>query len=464
MLQMAPQYLTLFSQWMQIQIPYPVEGKPDVYLGGLLWNLQTYQDGVCPDYSFNYGKRLAPTARDIVHFLKEAQENHTELGLVQLMPNSTTSAPETFPISAGVSCLAALPSQVRDLVPEPYRSLDTETVEEFYGECMDRNDNVFDIKKFERLCNEKVAELGYAHGKGPLVAQGDEEKSMENSHYWILLSKSRQPLTNPIDPPPPFSDRLTALRPNDRIRVRRVRATWRLRQRDVWGADQIHDSNEKLTKEYKGEKWEQKMLNQAKADRFLAKFKSLDDVNYKQAYQKKGGQEDKKTISPIEAFLNGPTEEPKKKTRKPVGVAERMLTFEMKPPPKKYATTKDGQSAIACLKQLQDAELIGSFEWKSTVPSPSAYASFSPEEHELVSLIVPVSSNAEKNVLQGPLAYEQDRVINHVSKQAMKQHLATFALCDIVGPGVRWSDLTFKELKDLVLEKIIIMPRTAGEQ
>jgi hypothetical protein len=37
------------------EISQAVEGKVDQYLGGLLWNLQTYQDGICADYGYNYG-------------------------------------------------------------------------------------------------------------------------------------------------------------------------------------------------------------------------------------------------------------------------------------------------------------------------------------------------------------------------------------------------------------------------
>jgi hypothetical protein len=35
-----------------LQIKNLAEAKVDAYLGGLLWNLQTYQDGTCSDFRF----------------------------------------------------------------------------------------------------------------------------------------------------------------------------------------------------------------------------------------------------------------------------------------------------------------------------------------------------------------------------------------------------------------------------
>ena len=43
----------LAPEW---EIDRPVAPKTDRYLAGLVWTLQTYQDGVCPNYSYNYGK------------------------------------------------------------------------------------------------------------------------------------------------------------------------------------------------------------------------------------------------------------------------------------------------------------------------------------------------------------------------------------------------------------------------
>ena len=39
------------------------------YLEGMLWNLQTYQEGICADYGCNYGKRHSPTAPEISEYI-----------------------------------------------------------------------------------------------------------------------------------------------------------------------------------------------------------------------------------------------------------------------------------------------------------------------------------------------------------------------------------------------------------
>lgn len=35
------------------------------YLGGLLWNIETYLNGCCVDYSYDYGSRASPTPFEV---------------------------------------------------------------------------------------------------------------------------------------------------------------------------------------------------------------------------------------------------------------------------------------------------------------------------------------------------------------------------------------------------------------
>jgi len=407
--------------------------------------LQTYQDGVCPDYSFNYGKRHAPTANEIVSFLEDSKQNHAQLGIRQLIGNSATDSAKNddskYPISAGVSCLAALPSDVRDLVPEPYRYLDTKTVEECFGQCMDPSDNVFDMKRFEKLCDEKVMELGHVNGSSGIAASlptstMSEMQKIDQSHYWIVLSKSKMPLKRPINPPPPFSDRLSELRPNNRISVKRIKAVWQPRPRAFRDKEspEVHDS-------------------------FLSRFDSLNKVHYKSAY-KKSTKKSKQTEGKPKELPPDFTEvestassRKKKKLHSPAIVTERMLSYKIKQPPKKPLTTTDGQSALACLKQLEDAGFIGEIKWSITVPSPSSYASFNPDEHELVGLTVAKSENDNLSILDEFLAYEQDRDVNRNSRQSIKHHLADFAISEITGKDIKWTNGTFKDLKDYIVKK-----------
>eukprot|EP00980_Cylindrotheca_fusiformis_P000685 scaffold167_cov110-Cylindrotheca_fusiformis.AAC.13 len=185
------------------EISQSIEGKVDQYLGGLLWNLQTYQDGICADYGYNYGRRMAPTAEEIVDFFQEAKEQKRPVGKQALLGDNDESFGK--PISAGLSCLAALPSEVNFLVPEPYRWLPAATVEELYRRCVDPIDNVFDMQSFEHLCHEEVGKIKLLRNEtnDERVESSDGRHTVTGDHYWMVLGKSNIPLKRPYDPPPP---------------------------------------------------------------------------------------------------------------------------------------------------------------------------------------------------------------------------------------------------------------------
>jgi len=186
----------MFGMGYSWEIGIPSEARVDEYLRGLLWNLATYQDGVCADYGYNYGRRMSPTAKEIVSYLQDVQRNGVTPATKPTgtddddhHPNgdtpagSPTSKPtpkprkrnrkrhrlgreellgEAFvpPLNAGLSCLAALPSQVQHLVPEPYRWLSADgSVEDIYASCMDVDANVFDLELFRSLCMERIEVL-----------------------------------------------------------------------------------------------------------------------------------------------------------------------------------------------------------------------------------------------------------------------------------------------------------------
>jgi 5'-3' exonuclease len=48
------------------------------YLKGLQWNLKMYQDGICSDNEYDYGRRLAPTVHDLLNYF-----NHLDMSSVQ---------------------------------------------------------------------------------------------------------------------------------------------------------------------------------------------------------------------------------------------------------------------------------------------------------------------------------------------------------------------------------------------
>lgn len=495
-------------------------GKVNTYLAGLLWNLQTYQDGVCSDYAFNYGKRLAPTANEIVDFLESALKENRKVGRRELIGDKFEPS-----ISAGLASLAALPSQVKELVPLPYRNLSAEVIEEIYGACMDPEDNAFDIRKFEQLANERVGMLVQRDGEKEsglpsLVAdQLHEEGFKEDSsstpfggnskfnnqqsttydddfttevgelslstngadstvngadstakpdtdnanvlsrkiitgdNYWTVLARSKAALSSPFEPPAPFSERLAMLWPSNRIRVSRSMATWGPREINNLGPDDAHSQSNKPKAGSRPEKleaakrWSQK----------LKEYDSIMDVPYKKAYvrESKGHKRDMpkdivKDQIPLVKVEKPPIvlEMKKKRNKRDVDVVKRMKDFKFQMPPKDPATTVDGFTALASLKQLEDSGMIGATEWKLTMPSTSKYASFNPKEHEWIELSIPPASDSSKSIIPKTVTFGQDRDANAVSKQMLKQHLASLALQNFTGPERQWFEFTFKDLKN----------------
>ena len=464
-----------------------IEGKVDKYLGGLLWNLQTYQDGVCADYGFNYGRRLAPTSQDIADFFHQALKEGRTVGRRDLLGDEFTP-----PVSAGISCLAALPSQVKHLIPEPYRWIPDETVEDFYAKSMDPVDNVFDIKNFERLCENEVETL--FNQTRPEIENGANEtdegapqshgrRIITGDHYWTVLGRSRDRLVRPFDPPPPFSDRLSRLRRNNQMRVTRMFATGKPRSRSAWKDHKDEVDGQQDTMELPADnprKMGRRKHSSVGLDEvvhsnfssFIAGKNSIEDIPYKTAYSRTEQAAKKKSrlqfqslkvevvVQPWEddgmasaTSSQGTEIEKAPKKRKIVDVEGRTKEFNIVGPPRELVLNKNGQTAVTCLKQLQEAELIGACQWDKAIPSRSKCASLDPGEYEQVSLTVRPGKDLGTSVITKEFYYEQVRDVNKMSRQLLKQHLASLALCDIAGPQQRWSELTFLEFKEYLRAK-----------
>ena len=52
----------------------PVDCDIDEYFVGLLWNITTYQEGVCVDYGYNYGRSVSSTVNEIITYLKDTEQ------------------------------------------------------------------------------------------------------------------------------------------------------------------------------------------------------------------------------------------------------------------------------------------------------------------------------------------------------------------------------------------------------
>jgi len=253
-----------------------------------------------------------------------------------------------------------LPSPIKHLVPEPYRSIPDETVEAFYATCMDPEDNVFDMQRFEQLCKDQVRSMDGVANVESVETDADQ--------FWTVIHKVPRPLSRPFSPPEPFSDRMSRLRPNNRIRLSRSHALCKPRPRSVW-----NDTGDPSLE-----------IEHSDPGPFLTKLKTVDQVDFRVAYQKNKKRERKglrkvgavkmtvqvkpsSTVqqpSPEARVKNGEHQNPVAANRngKPavdVDVPSRMEQFKIQPPPTAPIKNLDGETAMAVLKQLGDLKLIG---------------------------------------------------------------------------------------------------------
>lgn len=314
------------------------EGDCDSFLYGLLWTIQTYLTGVCPDYSYNYGKRMSPTAREITDVFERAKAENRSIG-----PKDLRSAPSTSSVPAGLSCLAALPSNIKHLVPDPYKFLDDEVIEDFYGRCVDLKTNVFDIKRFERLCEVQLREMGH---------NVDGSDNPFDDQYWTLLHMVPKSLTKPMTPPEPFSDRLDKLKKHPRMRMTKIEAKREsLLSSPRTEGDTLHSD----------------------PGLFLSRVEHIDRVDYRVVYQannrkiRKGSRTDKKLTNRANSSNSNTATKaasPKieRKVDTPGDKGPQMKEFNVQELPAAIPRNTEGLSALSVLNCLSDSKEIGTVE------------------------------------------------------------------------------------------------------
>jgi hypothetical protein len=134
------------------------------------------------------------------------------------------------PLTDGLSCLVALPSQAWHLVPEPYNQLlhpsKSLTFEEMYRSCVNPMTNVFDMGKFQRICasslkkskqQQKLSKADSHHGESGQrddenIGTRGERHIYAGSKYWTVISKSMVPLRHPFAPPKAYTCEYFSLR------------------------------------------------------------------------------------------------------------------------------------------------------------------------------------------------------------------------------------------------------------
>ena len=174
-------------------------------------------------------QRLAPTGESIARFFDKARRNGKTVG-PELIYNAGIFSGRD--VSAGASCLAALPTKMKHLVPKPFSLLDDEIVEEAYGLCVDKHDNSFDLPKFQKLLEaeiksqglDTVSEFFNSDEKALYRDSGNGRRIILGDHFWSVLSLSKREIEHPFcPPPPPVTDGgFSLLRRNNRIKASRI--------------------------------------------------------------------------------------------------------------------------------------------------------------------------------------------------------------------------------------------------
>jgi hypothetical protein len=413
------------------ELEKPADSNIERYLAGLLWTLQTYQDGVCPNYGYNYGKCLAPTGHAIAEYFQQAILDKREVGAEQLIATLGPGGP----ISAGLACLAALPASVEDLVPEPYASIPGEKVEELYASCVDPADNWFDMRKFERIVEEEVLKLPSSGSATERGSTGHETRDVSNEHlnerrivlgdhFWTVLSSVKTDLEHPFHAPDPPSDSFSGLKPSSRVKVTRLISIDRLPPRPAFkSVVEAQPSSKASQNMYYHKPW--MSLNADHSDFGAAllgdETPTLSSLSYKMAF-------------------GGPTSTFELLTKKPFTLLKprRSSSFSIEHSydsiyasdandtassidpsinPSFYNT--EGMNALVVLNQLRNAGIVGDVEFQ-LLPSNS---SLEAERFELTVYKGSVEELfPEDNVTVAQVRYK------HETKKLTKQKLASAAL------------------------------------
>ncbi|GAX28548.1 5'-3' exoribonuclease 1 [Fistulifera solaris] len=393
-----------------------IECDVPLYLYGLLWTLQTYQDGTCADYGFQYGgRRLSPSAKDLVEYFVQAKAAGRSVGISSLRKGFTQ------PATAGIACLAALPLQAKDHIAEPYKFLDDEFVEFTYQSCVNETSLTFDMELFSQLCNDEVKKRAMsddrfhfsepkAHsansiGKGRRIIMGD--------HSWTVLTKKDKSLVHPFQPPEPFLDRLSELWHNNYIQAQKIKAASSPRPRSVWNETTTQDHLSVASMHHTMDHCERKVVP---CMNLLGKDTLVEDVIHVEAYR-----------------MSLKTAKTMKNSR---------ISRKENPPKIKDATThfslRDGVTASACLKQLEDARYVGKIEWSTKSSSHNNALS-----EERWTLVINKGGCLIDNAV-----FQRVREPT-MTKQFVKQELSSQALTHILRKA-NWANLSYQEVRSLV--------------
>ena len=277
---------------------------------------------------------------------------------------------------------------------------------------MDKEANVFDIQLFHDLCSQRLRKMGRDTSTKPNYSSTKTKNLMSGrpirtgDSFWTVLRKSSTPLRHPFQPPPPFSDRLSRLRPNNRIQVSHISAAdrprWISRRR----------SRNELRSADRRQHFEQNGMRQFMNNDGIDNL-SLDAIKYREAYSSQPDM--------------------KKSSYKSIG-------YEVKPANKRSKETVqrnvEDLNAVQCLHILIDAKIFSSVEWHSHSSSTT----------QLILFGLPrLSGKQHENDM---ISFEKETNMYISNRKMVKQYLAAKALRYIFGSkNKNWTKMTTKEMK-----------------
>jgi hypothetical protein len=442
---------------------------------------------------------LAPTGRGIEEYFKQALNENRQVGAQGLLKQY----PPGGSVKAGVACLAALPTSVKNLVPEPYSLIDSGTVEELYSQCMDKSDNFFDLQKFDRLVEQEVAKIE-GKGKRPNETFQEDHNALESipqdqgrqiilgDHYWSVLSLTSHDMEHPFEPPLPPSNGFTPLRPSSRIRVSRIISMDCPRPRPGWNDTGFEPTG--FSENIKGQfhkQWFSKHNIEVDHLDFgtlfddQGKSRRLSDISYKIAFSgtKREQQEPQNKTpfsvlktppmknlysSPVDHKNNGVGQKQKQHlfvdnnnnnnnnqvVKKNNGVSQKKQEPLSVDNDRVVRLSLDGETPILILNQLSDIGIVGKYE-----------LSEARAEHDSLDGLFPdlyVNDEISLHVKKGLYPMEDMSVScrrkEDETKKETIQYLASLVLDTIVveatnQTSTHWYDMSFNELKDILLKQ-----------
>jgi len=216
------------------------------YMKGILWNVEMYQKGACSDYTYNYGRRRAPSVFDMLRLFKKAEEDKKRIGM--RTKEFKTRGRSVPPLQSPVSLLCSMPSSETHLIDKYFEPITKDrAIDNVYEECIDKESGWFNMTRFDFEIRQR---LKHARERGeyeeldrnlgwPTSAVRNKAMNISNSQvqigqdYWTVLTnkrmtpnkKQRSVPKKPLEPPTGFSKEMEELPPNPNIRAHSVKAS-----------------------------------------------------------------------------------------------------------------------------------------------------------------------------------------------------------------------------------------------